>query len=284
MLDPQFLTQLNRFSLIVRKRITSNYAGGRRSIAVGRGLTLEDRRQYAKGDEFKLLDWKLYGRTDKLYTKQFEEERSLTVHIVLDKSTSMNYGKPMTKFEYGAMLGMGFAYLAMKENDKFEFTTFAEDLETLRAKKGMGQIASILRILEEVKVAGDSQFAKSMERYKKLINSRSLVIVISDFLYDPEEIKKGLNRLGKKNEIRVIQVLDREEVDLKIQGYMNLHDSESGKTMKTFISKKLQEKYQHMLDDHTSAVKTICTGLHAGFYQVVTDVPLFDSFYRILKS
>ena len=283
MLDMQFLNQLNRFSLIVRKKITSNYSGGRRSIAVGRGLTIEDYRPYVTGDEIKLIDWKLYAKTDRLYVKQFEEERSLTVHIILDKSTSMNFGKKITKFEYGAMIGVGFAYLAMKENDKFEFTMFDEELKTLRPKKGMSQVASIVHLLKEVNVKGESNFVQSMMKYKKLITSRSLVIVISDFLYDKEEIKKGLLRLGKKNEVKVVQVLDREEVDLKIEGDLNLHDSESDKTLHTYISKRMQEKYQHMLDEHTVAVKDISTSLKAGFYQVVTDVPVFDTFYRILK-
>jgi uncharacterized protein (DUF58 family) len=284
MLDPQFLKQLNRFSLIVRKRITSNYAGGRRSIAVGRGLMLEDHRQYVKGDEIRLMNWKMYAKTDKLYVKQFEEERSLTVHIIIDKSTSMNFGKPMTKFEYGAMIGLGFAYLAMKENDKFEFTMFDSDLRGLKPKKGMSQMASIMRELEALKIKGDSDFSGSMQRYKKLIKSRSMIIVISDFLYDKEEIEKGLARLGRKNEIKIVQVLDREEVDLKIEGYMNLHDSETGTSMKTYVSKRLQDKYQHMMDGHTAAIKTVSDGVKAKFYQVVTDAPLFDSFYRILKG
>lgn len=283
MLDTQFLKQLNRFSLIIRKRITSNYSGGRRSIAVGRGLTIEDYRPYVKGDEPKLIDWKVYAKTDRIYVKQFEEERSLTVHIIIDKSTSMNFGKKMTKFEYGAMLGLGFAYLSMKENDKFEFTLFDDDLHTIRPKKGMSQIASIVELLSQVHVKGESNFTKSMQKYKKLLTSRSLVVVISDFLYDKEEIKKGLMRLGKKNEVKCIQVLDREEVDLKIEGDLRLHDSESDQTLHTYISKRMQEKYQHMLDEHTSSVKTLCNGMKAQFYQVVTDVPLFDSFYRVLK-
>lgn len=280
-IDTSFLDQLGRFSLIVRKRITSSYAGGRRSIATGRGLTIQDYRPYIKGDDTRLIDWRIYGRTDEFFVRQFEEERTLTVHVILDRSTSMNFGKPYTKFEYGSMVGLGFAYLAMKDNDKFEFSTFSEDLNPFKPQRGMSQLASTVEILNKLKVKGDSKFEDCMRKYKKLLFSRSLVIVVSDFLYDLEEIKRGLLRLGS-NELKVIQVLDREEVDLKIEGDVNLHDSETERTMRTYISRRLRERYQNRLNAHSAGIRNICNKLNAEFYQITTDDPIFDSFYRVL--
>lgn len=281
-IDTEFLDQLGRFSLIIRKRITSSYAGGRRSTATGRGLTIQDYRPYVKGDDTRLIDWKVFARTDEFFVKQFEEEKTLTAHIILDRSKSMDFGKPFTKFEYGSMLGLGFAYLAMKDNDKFEFSTFSEDLNPFKPKKGMSQLASTVEILKRLHVRGDSKFEDCMQKYKKLLHSRALVVVISDFLYDLDEIKRGLLRLGT-NELKVIQVLDREEVDLKIEGDVNLHDSETEKTVRTYISRRLREKYQHKLNEHAEGIHDICTKLNADFYQVVPDQPIFDSFYKVLK-
>src|SRR3989344_7468714 len=115
MIDTNFLNQLDRFSLIVYKRVTSSYAGEKRSIAEGRGLVFKDHRMYARGDDVKLIDWKVYARTDDLYVKRYEEERSLSVHILIDCSASMNFGRKMKKFDYASMIGVGFAYLAMKD-------------------------------------------------------------------------------------------------------------------------------------------------------------------------
>ncbi len=282
MIDTKFLNQLNKFSLIIRKRVTSNYSGARRSISLGRGLTLEDYRPYVRGDDLRLLDWKIFARTDEYFIKQFEEERSLTVHIILDKSASMGFGKKINKFDFGAQLGLGFAYLALKENDRFEFSTFEHDLHSIRPKRGMSQLASIVEILNKINVKGESNFVDSMRQYKKVLSGRSLVIIISDFLIGLDEIKEGLLRL-RKNDLKVIQILDREEKDLKIEGDVNLHDSETNKVMRTFISRRLREKYQHMLDDHTAGIHNICTSLKADFHQVTTDEDLFDTFFKVLK-
>ena len=282
-IDISFLPRLNRLSLLVRKRITSSMAGSRPSIAKGRGLSITDYRQYVKGDDLRFIDWKLYARTDKHYIKLYEEDRSLTIHIILDRSTSMDFGNQTTKFEYGAMMGLASAYLALHKNDKFVFSTFAEDLTFLRPHKGTSQLASIVDSLKQVKVKGESRFEYSMRRYKELIHSRCIVIVISDFLMNAEEVRKGLMRLGNKNEIKIIQVLDRDEVDLKIEGDVNLHDAESNTVLRTYISKKLRHTYQGKLNEHTLALQDVCAKAGASFYQVITDVDVFENFYRIIK-
>ena len=93
MISDDFLDQLNRFNLVVQKRVTSNYVGTRESVAMGHGLTFEDHQQYTPGDDYRRIDWKVYGRTDKLHVRRFEEERSLTVHILTDASASMKFKK-----------------------------------------------------------------------------------------------------------------------------------------------------------------------------------------------
>ena len=152
-IDISFLPRLNRLGLLVKKRITSSMAGSRPSIVKGRGLTITDYRPYVKGDDLRFLDWKLYARTDKDYIKLFEEDRSLTVHIILDRSTSMDFGSGnTTKFEYGCMIGLAYVYLTLHNNDKFVFSTFAEDLTFHRPHKGMSQLASIIDNLKQLKV------------------------------------------------------------------------------------------------------------------------------------
>src|SRR3989338_2876940 len=128
MIDTAFLEHLKRFSLIVKKRVTSAYHGQKASTAHGRGISFKDYRIYAQGDDFRSIDWKVYARTDDLYVKNYEEERNLAVHIIVDGSGSMDYGKPRSKFDYASMLGVGFAYLALKDNEKFQVSTFAYDI------------------------------------------------------------------------------------------------------------------------------------------------------------
>ena len=279
-----FLHELSRFSLIIRKKVTSNYSGARKSIAYGQGLTLKDHRNYVSGDDIRLLNWKMYGRLDKLYIKQFEEERTLSFRIIIDNSTSMDFGEKIKKFEYGSMIGLGFIYFALRDNDKFELSTFSNQLESVKPNRGVSQLASIIDRLNNVKLGGESKFEDNMLRYSKFIKSRSLIVVVSDFLFDLKEIENGLLRFGKDHELFVVQVLDREEKDLSLEGDVKLYDSESNTELRTFISRRLKEKYMQKLNNHSSAIHDICESVGATFRQVTTDDPIFDSFYNILKD
>jgi len=283
MISTQFLDQLKRFNLVVNKRVTSTIAGPRKSVAAGQGLTFKDYRIYAPGDDTRLIDWKVYARTDNLYLKVHEEERNLTVHVILDKSASMDFGKPISKFDYASMIGVGFAYLALKDNEKFQFATFADSLEIFQPKRNMGHLAAMIQHLNSVKPKGFSKIQDTVRQYKKIIGSKSMVVICSDFLVNIEEIREALYLLGK-NEIKVIQVLDRVEKELKMEGDMKLKDSETGGLLRTFVSPRMRMDYQHKLDEHCARIEEACNKLGIDYNLAVTDIPIFDTFYKILQG
>jgi len=282
MISTDFLDQLDRFHLVVKKRVTSTYTGPRRSIAAGRGLTFKDHRIYSPGEDIRLIDWKVFARTDNLYIKTFEEERNLTAHIIMDASASMGFGKPISKFDYAAMLGVGFAYLAMKENEKFQFSTFSEDIEVFQPRRGMSQLASMVFHLNNSKTQGYSKLMDAMVKYKKVIGGRSLLVLVSDFLIDAKEIIEALYTLGD-HEIKIIQVLDPIEKDLRYSGDFKLIDSESKSMLRTYISPRLRVEYQQMLDNHSVRIEEVCNRLGIRFHQITTDTPIFDAFYKVLE-
>lgn len=282
MITSDFLKELGRFSLVVRKRVTSNYSGPKRSIAQGRGIVFKEHRIYAPGDDIRAVDWKVYARTDDLYVKVFEEERNFTVHVIIDASNSMNFGKKYTKFDYASMIGVGFGYLAIKDNNKFQFSTFSEKLEVFQAKRGMSHLADMIGHLNNVKTKGVSKIKDSMVQYKKLVGSRSLLVLISDFLIDINEIREAIYTLGD-HEIKVVQVLDPVEQKLNIEGDFRLKDSETHSILRTFISPRQRVNYQKLLADHSAEIEKTCTKLGISFYQIITDTPIFDAFYRILE-
>lgn len=281
MITTEYLSGLDKFNLIIRKRVTSKYAGARPSVMTGRGATIKDYRIYSSGDDFRLIDWKVFARTDNLYVKRFEEERNLVVHVIIDSSASMNYGKP-TKFEYASMLGIGFAYIAMRGNEKFQYATFSDELRVFQPKRGLSHLANMVDMLNNTRPLGTSDFPKAMGNYKKALGTRSLIIIISDCLFDPETIKQGLFFLGS-NEIRLIQVLDPSERHLSIEGDVKLLDSETNEQLRTYVSNKLKSEYQRKLDSHIDQLDRESTAGKAVFSTVTTDTPIFDSFYDILK-
>ncbi|MBI4918663.1 DUF58 domain-containing protein [archaeon] len=278
-----FLDHLERLSLIINKRITSNYSGERRSSHTGEGLVFKDYTIYSPGENFKAIDWKVYGRTDKLFIKRFEEERNLTVHIIVDFSASMDFksGK-FKKAEYASMIGLGFAYMAMRNNERFVLSTFADQLSVFKPKKGRKQLMLLLDHLNNEKAKGFSKIEESLSSYKKLINSKSLVIIISDFLYDINQIKNVLLKF-KHHDVKLIQVLDVLETDLNLEGDFKLRDLESQEQLRTYVNPYLRKQYLLKLSQHQDDIKKACAETGAQFYHFSTEQSVFDAFYEILQ-
>ncbi len=280
-IDTSFLKKLDRFDLILQRKVNSNYMGERRSEAHGSGIILKDYVQYTPGDDFRRIDWRVFARTDKLYSRRFEEERNLTLHVIIDSSASMNFGKPK-KFEYASMLGLGFAYISLRNNERFVVSTFAEKLEFIRPKKGMRQLASVVQVLNDKRPSGSSELSAAMRRYqKRMVRSHSLIVIISDFLYDIEQIKATLATFSG-HEVTLVQVLDEVEASLDLSGDFRLVDSESQETMRTYISPLLRKKYAEMLEDHQGKIKDACAEYKAKFFATQNNDDIFDTFFKIL--
>ena len=278
MITAEYLHQLERFSLIINKRITSNYIGNRFSQATGRGLIFKDHTIYAPGEDFRSVDWRVFGRTDKLYVKRYEEERNLCVHIILDFSASMNFGH---KADFAGMLGVGFAYLALKNNERFVLSTFSDALEVFKARKGRGQLASMVEFLNNKKPKGLSKLDVSLSRYKSLINSKSYVVLISDFLYSVDEIKKALFYF-KNHKVLFIQVLDKVEKNLNLEGDFKLKDLETNDVLTTYVNPFSRKQYLSMLNKHVGEVSRACQEFGAQFFCADTGLSVFDVFFEVL--
>ena len=281
MINSDFLAELDRFHLILNKRVTSKYFGNRSSKTAGRGFVFSDHRIYSPGDDFRQIDWKIYARTHNMYIRQYEEERNMTVHVIIDDSASMKYGSP-SKFEYASMLGVGFAHLSLKDHERFQFATFSNKLEVFQPNRGLNHVGVMMDHLNKVRVRGHSNFLDSMNSYRKLLKTKSMVIVISDFLLEPAEVKEAFMRLGARD-LKVIQILDPSEKELQISGDVKLRDAESAEVLRTYISPRTISKYEHKLADHIMNLRKTCLELKAAFYAVTTDTPIFDVFYEILS-
>lgn len=282
MIPTDFLQQLDRFSLIIKKKITSNFMGEKKTEVVGSGLIFRDYSAYVAGDDFKHIDWKVYGRLNRLVVKRFEEDRNLTVHVLIDFSGSMNFGAKLKKYEYASMIGLGFIYIAMKNNERFVLSTFGDRFDFFHAKKGYHNLVAILEYLNSKKSKGKSNFQDALARYKSLISSRALVVVISDFLYDPVVIQEFLYRF-RNNKIKLIQVLDKTEKKLDLEGDYELVDLETEDVMKTYVDPVVRKTYLSDLAKHNARIMDICKEVNADFFTVSNDEDVFDVFYKILE-
>jgi len=283
-IDTSFLRQLNRFALILNNKVNSNYAGEHKSTETGSGLVLKDFIQYTPGDDFRRIDWRVFARSDRLYVKRFEEERNLTIHIVIDFSASMNFGNNIKKSEYASMLAVGFAYLALKNNERFVISTFADALELFKPKKGRAQLAKIVEFLNNKKAKGMSNFEQALRRYyKRQVKTKSMIVVISDFLYDTSQMA-AIVPLLKDHKVSFIQVLDKVETDMNLEGDYELLDSESKKSIRTYVSPLLKRKFTDAMGLHQSKIKNVLARINGEFHTVSTRDDIFDSFYRIFNE
>jgi len=280
MINTDFLRELDHLSFVVRKKVSTAYSGTRRSILRGRGMEAIGYREYSQGDDIRIIDWKVYGRTEKLFVKEFEEEKSLTTHILLDISNSMNF---RDKFIYAAMIALGFAYLVTKNNEKFAISTFSQEVNIARPKRGRYYLSESIDTLNSAALAGKTNFGKCMEQYQKVIKSRSLIIIISDFLADIESIKSAIYRLGR-NDLILIQVLDKIEKDLDIQGDAKLIDLETDAKMNIYASPRLKTQYQERLNNHIARIKETCSQVGADFHVFTTDMPIFNAILDVISA
>ncbi|MDP2767596.1 MAG: DUF58 domain-containing protein [Candidatus Methanoperedens sp.] len=280
MIDTSFFKELDRFSFMVRKRVSTAYSGSRRSILKGRGMEPVSYREYTQGDDFKIIDWKVYGRTEKLYVKEFEEEKSLTTHILLDTSKSMDF---RNKFEYAAMLALGFAYLVTKDNEKFGVSTFAEEINITKPRRGRKYLSQTIDLLNSTALLGKTRFDYCMEKYTSIIKSRSLVFIISDFMADIDAVRSAIFRLGD-NELVLIQVLDPVERNLDLGGEAKLIDLETDRKMDIYTSPRLRSEYEKRLNDHIARIKETCIAVGADFHTVTTDKPVFESIFEVISQ
>lgn len=283
-IQTDFLKALDRLQIILKRRIYADRQGAHQASHGGQGLVFRDFKAYSPGDDFRHIDWRVYARTDKFFIRRFEEERNLTLHILVDSSASMNFGSKgfPTKFEYGAQVGLGFAYIGMRNNEKFNLSTFTEHVSAFKPRKGAANLAHLFDFMGNLQVEGKSDFLQSMEEYRKRITSKSFIVFISDFLYDLNEVEEILSRY-RKSQVFVIQVLDLQERDLNLRGDVILEDAETQAKLRTFVSMRMKNTYQTKLEEHIARLKDICEHNGASFISVSTNTPIFETFYHMFK-
>lgn len=283
-IEPTFLDELDRFESALDRETAALRQGEQESPRVGEGLTFSDYRRYSPGDDTRLIDWKLYGRTEEFYIKQYEEERNLTVHVLVDASASMDYGAgDAHKFEYGAKIGLGFAYLTAEEHNDFLFSTFRERAERLDAgRSNRGEILELIDQINGTQPSGETDLAEVLSAYADRIRTRSLAVVVTDCLADPETIASGVSALARDDvDVLVVRPIAPDEREPDVVGDALFVDPETEQERRSYFSGSFVERYRSRLDAHVEAVDDRLTALGADSVVVDTGEDYFDSFASV---
>ncbi|MDZ7687494.1 MAG: DUF58 domain-containing protein [Halobacteriales archaeon] len=281
MIDPDFLYELERFESELKRKVNSVFQGEQETSHTGEGLIFADHRNYVPGDDTRLIDWNLYARTEEHYIKRYEEERNLTTHILLDASGSMDYGEgEANKFDYAAKIGLGYAYLTAAENNDFRFSVFTDTFERIDSgKSNPGEVLSLIDTLNETEPEGRAEFGRALGEYASTIGSRSLVVVVSDFVGELDGIEDGIDALADSY-LRLVCTLSHDELELPVSGDTIFEGIETESRLRTFISNRTRGRYQERLEEHLEEVEEHAESLGAGYVLVDTDDNFFDSFAR----
>jgi uncharacterized protein (DUF58 family) len=230
-LDPAVIARLGSMELKARTVVEGFLSGLHRSPYKGFSVEFAEYRQYLPGDDLSTLDWKVYARSDRHYVKKFEEETNLECHILLDVSASMGYraGAAMSKVEYGSVLAASLAYLMHRQRDATGLIEFDDKITgRLPASARPGHLHAILLALERIAPGAKSDVGRPLHQLAEALGKRSLVVLISDLLDDPETVIRGLKHLRfRGTDVIVFQVLDPHEIQFPFRGAARFTDLES---------------------------------------------------------
>lgn len=255
-LDPVLLSRLGNMELVARCAVEGFFTGLHPSPFHGFSVEYSDHRAYQYGDELKYLDWKMYGRSDKLYIKQFQQETNVNVYMLLDSSKSMSFADDgcISKFDYGSYLTAALSYMMLKQNDSVGLTLFDESIrQWIPPRSRSTHLHQLLKMLNSNKPRGRTDLASVLHNLAERTNRRGVVILISDLLDDLQDIKSGLAHLKYlKHDVIVFHTLDRQELNLDYEGQIQFEDLESGALARVFpksIQKTYQKNVQRYLED-----------------------------------
>jgi uncharacterized protein (DUF58 family) len=230
-LKPEVVRQIARLDLRAQFIVRGFLQGLHASPYQGFSVEFSEHRKYAAGDDPKDIDWLVYAKTDKHYVKKFEAETNITGYLVIDASASMayTYRQDLTKLDYSISLAAALCWLMIHQQDPCGLMVFDEKLHaSLPAKSKRSQIGQVLSVLAKVKPSGKTDIARSLVQVAAMLRHRSLVMIFSDLLADPEPIRDALLRLRHRgHDVIIFHVLDEAEVQFPFEGLVEFTEPET---------------------------------------------------------
>jgi len=278
MLTPESVSRLSRLDLIARFVVEGFITGLHKSPYHGFSAEFAEHRQYMAGDSLRYLDWKVYGRTDRMYVKRFEEETNLKAHIVLDASGSMGFrdGGSMTKLRYASVCAAALAFLMLRQRDSVGLVTFAEKmLSRVPPRSVQSQLVEIIKVLDGIEAGGETVAGDILHTLAERIDVRGLIIFISDLLIDPGDLVRGMKHFRHNgHEVLVLHVLDPREIAFDYDGEIRFTDLETGQTVAT-QPRHIRDDYRRIFDERFGKLIGEFHDMSVDYARFTTDVP-FD--------
>jgi uncharacterized protein (DUF58 family) len=275
-LDPELLQRLGDLELIAREVVEGIRVGSHRSPLRGLSTEFAHHRQYAPGDALRTIDWRVYGRTDRYYTKLYEAETNFDCHLLIDASSSMNYASgKVSKLEYAKFLAASLAYVVLKQRDSVGLSVFDSEVRTyLPPRSAKGIILEIDRSLRDIKPTPKTSLAKQLHDIALMMKRRSIVVVISDLLSDVDDVLAGLDHLRfDGHNVIVLHTLDPYELEFPFGGTWRFEGLEGEESLTT-QPERIRDDYLANFNDYLGKLRAGCVAAHIDYTTVDTSRPL----------
>lgn len=290
-LDPTAIGKLESLAVKARVIVEGALTGMHRAKLRGSSVEFAEHKEYSQGDEIRHIDWKVLGKADRYYIKQFEQESELTCHLVLDASSSMNYvGKGLSKREYACNLIAGLAYLLVKQRDRVGLSVFGNSqLDRYvppRAKTAhLRSLLGILEAVSESEQSGDESAASALERVAELARKRRGLVVLATDLFEKQgsalEVLRHMRARG--HDTVLFHVLDRDEIEFPFDGLSIFESLESDEKMLVDPA-SIRKIYRERMQGFLGETEAECRRSGIEYHLVPTDQPFELSLMQFLAA
>ncbi len=279
--------------------LVAGYLAGRHlSNRRGQSVEFSDYREYAPGDDIRMIDWKVLGRTDRHYVRLFDTETDMFVHLVLDSSASMGFDgggggagagagggeRPGTsKLDYASFFTAALSHLVVRQGDRVSLTTFDAGVRRHIPPGSTGRhLTMLMHALEHNEPGSTTRVSETLARSAGLLKRRGILVLVSDLLDEPAEVFSALNLYTHRGfEVIIFHVLHPAEIELPGQGFLRFRDMETGEDLATDCS-AVRRSYAAALDGHVRTVRSLARRQNAYYVLARTDTHYFSLFDRYL--
>jgi uncharacterized protein (DUF58 family) len=286
-LKPEVIRQVARLDLRAKFIVEGFISGLHASPFHGFSVEFSEHRKYTPGDNISDIDWNVFAKTDRFYIKKFQAETNLTGYLVMDLSGSMGYTKSqdLTKFDYGVSLAAALGYLMIHQQDPVGMVAFDQQVrQSLAPRSKRSQLANILSLLARLRPTGETNIAKSLHQVASMIRHRSLVMLFSDLLGDPEPIQKALHRFRHSgHDVILFHILDEAEALFPFEGMCLMEDPETGEKL-LVDADAMKADYLDEVAAFQGQYKKECLGARIDYVPLHTGMPFDKALMSYLLS
>jgi uncharacterized protein (DUF58 family) len=280
--DNDFLKKLEYLHVVSKRALAGQNRADRLSPKRGRGLEFADHRPYAAGDDYRHIDWKAYKRLNRLLLRLFDEERDLSIYMMLDVSRSM--AEP-AKFDMARRVAAALCYVGLVHLDRLTIVPFGRGLgHESSPGRGKGRIFRVFDALEALEASGPTDLRESCKAFASRPRQLGLVVIISDFL-DPGGFEAGLKILRTLgHDVFVVHVTSERDRDPGVFGTVRFVDVETGEVREVEVTPRLAAAYVEASTAHGTALEHFCGRYDIGYVRADAERPFEDVILRTFRQ